>query len=93
MNHRNVYCRYVLMFPPVDYPVLDKADADSGPVTLTYATLLDRHEGQQPITTSMIQAARTQLEAAHQLPDAPKASIVDTPPAKPVMQRLMKVIR
>lgn len=81
------------MFPPVDYPVLDKTDADPSPATPTYATLLDRHEGRQPITSSMIQAARTQLEAAHQLPDAPKASFVDTTTAKPVMQRLMKVIR
>ena len=81
------------MFPPVDYPMPDKAEADSVPATHTYATLLDRHEGQQPITASMIQAARAQLEAAHQLPEAPKASFVDATPAKPVMQRLMKVIR
>ncbi|MFK8076234.1 MAG: hypothetical protein AB8B84_06590 [Granulosicoccus sp.] len=81
------------MFPPVDYPVPDKTEPDSGPTTPTYATLLDRHEGQQPITTSMIQAARAQLEAAHQLPEAPKVSFVDAPPAQPVMQRLMKVIR
>lgn len=83
----------VSMFPPVDYPVIDQTDAEISTGELTYASLLDRHEGQQPITTSMIQTARTQLEAAHQLPDATKANVIAEPPSSPVIQRLLKVIR
>lgn len=81
------------MYPPVDYPVKENTDSESTSNDLTYASLLDRHEGQQTITTSMIQTARVQLEAAHQLPDAATRTFIGEQQSKPVIKRLFKAMR
>ncbi len=88
--------RFVLcpvMYPPVDYPVSEQVSQDTHTRDISYANLLNRHAEAQPITRSMIQSARTSLEAAHQVPEAPKAIIMGEKSTKPVLKRLLNAIR
>ena len=82
-----------VMYPPVDYPLSEQVSPDTNTPDLSYANLLNRHAEAQPITRSMIQSARTGLETAHQVPEAPKAIIVGEQSTKPVLKRLLNAIR
>ncbi|MGQ7845387.1 hypothetical protein ACUNV4_12970 [Granulosicoccus sp. 3-233] len=85
------------MQTPVDYPVNEDAAGQlDGP--LTYATLFDLHEAQQPITEDMIRSAVLNMEAAQQMPFAARPETIDTNFAgrsrtAPVLSRLWNVIR
>jgi len=82
---------------PVDYPVTeDTASHLDGP--LTYATLFDLHEAQQPITEDMIQSAVLNLETAQQFPFAARPETIDSnfamrSKSAPVLSRLLNAIR
>ena len=82
---------------PVDYPVIEDAAGQlDGP--LTYATLFDLHEAQQPITEDMIRSAAMNMEAAQQFPFVARPETIDPNFAMrnksgPVLSRLLNVIR
>jgi len=74
------------MYPPVDYPKNDSSAATDKKEDISLATLREK-TAVDTITTDMIQSAQLRIEAAHQLPDVNRPTVVSAPSDQVVSEK------